>query len=78
MVSLAGAIEAPSTLPSTSYDMFLRATQAITRHAGDVADVFRRMVFNILACNRDDDSGAGGSVPRGQFRGGWLYRSRDH
>jgi serine/threonine-protein kinase HipA len=54
MVSLAGAIEAPSTLPSTSYDMFLRATQAITRHAGDVAEVFRRMVFNILACNRDD------------------------
>jgi serine/threonine-protein kinase HipA len=34
--------------------MFLRATQAITRHAGDVAEVFRRMVFNILACNRDD------------------------
>ncbi|WP_372784663.1 type II toxin-antitoxin system HipA family toxin [Phenylobacterium sp.] len=54
MVSLAGAIEAPSTLPSTSYDTFLRATQAITRHAGDVAEVFRRMVFNVLAVNRDD------------------------
>jgi serine/threonine-protein kinase HipA len=49
MVSLAGAIEAPS-----SYDMFLRATRAITRRADDVAAAFRRMVFNVLACNRDD------------------------
>ena len=54
MVSLAGAIEAPSTVPSTSYDMFLRATRAITRQADDVAAAFRRMVFNILASNRDD------------------------
>lgn len=54
MVSLAGAIEAPSTLPSAGYDMFLRATRAITRQAADVADVFRRMTFNILASNRDD------------------------
>jgi serine/threonine-protein kinase HipA len=53
MVSLAGAIEAPSDAPS-SYDLFLRATRAITRRADDVAAVFRRMVFNILACNRDD------------------------
>jgi serine/threonine-protein kinase HipA len=53
MVSLAGAIEAPSAVPS-SYDMFLRATRAITRRADDVAAAFRRMVFNVLACNRDD------------------------
>ncbi len=53
MVSLAGAIEAPPFEPS-SYDLFLRATRAITRRADDVAAVFRRMVFNILACNRDD------------------------
>jgi serine/threonine-protein kinase HipA len=50
MVSLAGAIEAPSEAPS-SYDMFLRATRAITRRADDVAAAFRRMVFNVLACN---------------------------
>jgi len=54
MISLAGAIEAPSSVPSTSYDMFLRATRAITRRADDVAEVFRRMVFNVLASNRDD------------------------
>ncbi len=53
MVSLAGAIEAPPEAPS-SYDIFLRATRAITRRADDVAAAFRRMVFNVLACNRDD------------------------
>jgi serine/threonine-protein kinase HipA len=53
MVSLAGAIEAPASLPA-SYDLFLRATRAITRRADDVAATFRRMVFNVLACNRDD------------------------
>ena len=53
MVSLSGAIEVRPSLPS-SYDTFLRATLAITRHAQDVAAAFRRMIFNILACNRDD------------------------
>lgn len=53
MVSLSGAIEAPSQMPS-SYDTFLRATRAITRRADDVAHAFRRMVFNVLAHNRDD------------------------
>lgn len=53
MVSLAGAIEAPPDMPS-SYDLFLRATRAITRRADDVAAAFQRMVFNILAHNRDD------------------------
>lgn len=53
MVSLAGAIEAPPNQPS-SYDLFLRATRAITRRADDVEAAFQRMVFNILAHNRDD------------------------
>jgi len=54
MVSLAGAVEAPTEPGVLSYDTFLRATQAITRRRPDVAAAFRRMVFNILACNRDD------------------------
>ena len=54
MVSLAGAIEAPSDRPSASYDLYIRATRAITRRADDVTEVFRRMLFNILAANRDD------------------------
>lgn len=53
MVSLSGAVEAPWRTPA-SYDLFLRATVAITRHAGDLQAAFRRMVFNVLASNRDD------------------------
>nr|QQZ51606.1 HipA domain-containing protein [Phenylobacterium glaciei] len=53
MVSLSGAIEVRPSLLS-SYDTFLRATHAITRHAEDVAAAYRRTVFNVLACNRDD------------------------
>jgi len=53
MVSLSGAVESPPDTPF-SYDMFLRATSAITRNASDVSAAFRRMVFNVLAHNRDD------------------------
>lgn len=53
MVSLSGAVEAPWRTPA-SYDLFLRATRAITRHADDLHAAFRRMVFNLLASNRDD------------------------
>ena len=56
MVSLAGAVEAPAEPGIVSYDTFLRATQAITRRGPDVEAAFRRMVFNILASNRDDHS----------------------
>ena len=54
MISLAGALEALPEVPSIDYDGLLRATAAITRHAGDVEQAFRRMVFNVLAHNRDD------------------------
>jgi serine/threonine-protein kinase HipA len=54
MVSLAGAVEAPTEPGIVSYDTFLRATQAITRRKPDVEAAFRRMMFNILASNRDD------------------------
>jgi serine/threonine-protein kinase HipA len=54
MVSLAGAVEAPSHMPSIDYDGYLRAVYGITRHAGDLEQAFLRMLFNILAYNRDD------------------------
>lgn len=54
MLSLTGAIEAPMIAGAVSYDTLLRATQAITRNAADVARAFRRMVFNVLSHNRDD------------------------
>ena len=48
-------MESPSQTPS-SYDMLMRLTRGITRNSEDVAAVFRRMVFNVLAHNRDDHS----------------------
>ena len=54
MVSLGGALEASSHMPSVDYDGFLKATLAITHSMADVEQAFRRMVFNILARNRDD------------------------
>lgn len=53
MLSFSGAIESSPQTPS-SCDALLRATRAITRRADDVADAFRRMVFNALARNRED------------------------
>ena len=41
-------------MPSLDYDGFLRAVLAITRDVRDVEQAFRRMVFNVLAHNRDD------------------------
>lgn len=54
MVSLGGALEASPHLPSLDYDGFLRATLSITRDMRDVEQAFRRMVYNVLAHNRDD------------------------
>ena len=53
MVSLSGAVEVPWRTPA-SYDLFMRATVAITRHADDLHAAFQRMVFNVLASYRDD------------------------
>ncbi len=54
MLSLGGAVEAPMTPGALNYDQFLRVTQHITRNAEDVALAFRRIIFNVLAHNRDD------------------------
>jgi serine/threonine-protein kinase HipA len=54
MLSLGGAAEAPMTPGAMSYDQFLRVTHHVTRNVEDVAHAFRRMVFNVLAHNRDD------------------------
>lgn len=54
IVSLGGAVEAAPHMPSLDYDGFMKATLAITRDMRDVEQAFRRMVFNVLAHNRDD------------------------
>ena len=41
-------------MPSLDYDGFLQAVFAVTRDVREVEKAFRRMVFNVLAMNRDD------------------------
>ena len=52
--TLAGLLHADFRLPSLDYEAYLRATLHLTRDVAAVAEAFRRMVFNVLACNRDD------------------------
>jgi len=54
MHTLAGLVDADFRLPSLDYIDVLKITQALTHHAGDVAQAFTLMVFNVLARNRDD------------------------
>ena len=47
-------IQSNFRIPSADYTDLLKATSLLTRHHQDVLRVFRRMVFNVLAHNRDD------------------------
>jgi serine/threonine-protein kinase HipA len=52
--TLAGLLHADFRIPSLDYEAYLRATLLLTRDHTEVVEAFRRMVFNVLACNRDD------------------------
>ena len=52
--TFANLIHANFRIPSTDYADLLKVTSALTRNHRDVLEVFRRMVFNIAAHNRDD------------------------
>ena len=52
--TLSGLLHADHAVPGQDYDDLLAATRALTRDHRDVVQAFRRMVFNILAHNRDD------------------------
>jgi len=52
--SLAGLLQADPEGAAVSYREYLRATQYLTRDIRAVEAAFRRMVFNVLAHNRDD------------------------
>ena len=54
MHSLAGLIDADFRLPDSDYSTLLKVTAHITRSHQDMVEVFRRMIFNVLAGNRDD------------------------
>ena len=47
-------IQSNFRIPSADYADLLKATILLTRNQQDVLEVFRRMVFNIMAHNRDD------------------------
>jgi serine/threonine-protein kinase HipA len=52
--TLCGLLHADHRLPSATYEDLLAATRALTRDEREVRAQFRRMVFNVLAHNRDD------------------------
>lgn len=52
--TLGNLIHANFRVPSCDYEMLLRVTRILTKHQSDALRVFRLMVFNILAHNRDD------------------------
>lgn len=56
MMTACGILYADFRMPSLDYGDLLRATWAITGHAGEVEKMARLMVFNALAHNHDDHS----------------------
>lgn len=52
--SFGNLIHANFRIPSCDYRQLLEITRILTRRPEAVAEVFRRMVFNIAMCNRDD------------------------
>ena len=54
MLSIAGMLDADWSIPSLDYDSVIEAVRAATRDERAVREMFRRMVFNVLAHNRDD------------------------
>lgn len=52
--SACGLLHADHRLPSIGYETLLKATRLLTRSQPEVERMFRRMVFNVLAHNRDD------------------------
>jgi serine/threonine-protein kinase HipA len=54
MLSAAGLLDADWTVPAIDYDGLLNAVRFVTRDENAVCQMYRRMVFNVLAMNRDD------------------------
>lgn len=52
--SVCGLLDADFRIPSIGYVSLLNATRALTKNQLEVDRMFRRMVFNVLARNRDD------------------------
>jgi serine/threonine-protein kinase HipA len=54
MHTLGGLLHSDYRLPACDYDQLLRVARAVTENQRAVVECFRRMVFNVVAHNRDD------------------------
>jgi serine/threonine-protein kinase HipA len=54
VLSAAGLLDTPWETPTIDYHALMSATRFVTRKQADVEQLFRRMVFNVTAHNRDD------------------------
>lgn len=54
MHTVAGLLDATHRMPSITYEDLLKVTMRLTRDQRQVDQMFVRMVFNVLAHNRDD------------------------
>lgn len=54
MLSAAGALEISWDIPKISYENLFALTRVVTHNEADVREMVRRMVFNVLAHNRDE------------------------
>ncbi len=52
--TLGALIHADHRIPNCDYETYLKVTWLLTRNVQAVKQVFRRMVFNVLAHNKDD------------------------
>ena len=52
--TVSGLVYADHRLPSLDYEQVLKVTQMMTRDHSQTLHMFRRMVFNVFAHNRDD------------------------
>ena len=52
--TVSGLLEADHRAPSIDYDTLLKVTRLLTRDERHVRQMFVRMIFNVLAHNRDD------------------------
>ncbi len=52
--TLGGLIHADHRIPSCDYDAYLQVTQILTKRQLAIKQAFRRMLFNLIAHNRDD------------------------
>ena len=54
VLSVAGTLDIDWTIPQIDYGNLLRLVRRVTRSGAEVEQMLRRMVFNVVAHNRDD------------------------